>query len=50
MLNIPFSTPYRACAGCGVVIDDGMIRDDKYYCHDCIDDTERAIHNGTDGD
>lgn len=29
----------EACSVCGIVIDDFILKDERFYCHECIDYT-----------
>lgn len=28
---------YHACSMCGIIVDDGNIKNNDYYCSDCLD-------------
>lgn len=40
IVNFKMNETYQQCALCGVIADDGGLKNDKFVCHDCLDKQE----------
>lgn len=36
---------YQDCSICGKLADDGGLRDNKFACHDCLDELDEKAKN-----